>query len=147
MGRKVQNQPEILVGDIFKDFRGEVGFVNSFDFKNVKRFYTLKNTKKNEVRAWHGHKNEAKYVHILTGKVLFGAVGIDNWIKPSKKLQIYKFTINGKKPSILYIPPGFANGFQSLTKNAKLIIFSTSSLNESLKDDIKFDKNYWNIWR
>ncbi len=146
MVKKVQNIPELIIGDIFKDVRGEVGFVNSFNFKNIKRFYTLKNNRKNNIRAWHGHKKEAKYIHILSGKVLFGAVEIDNWINASKKLHVYKFKLDSKKPSILYIPSGFANGFQSLTADAKLMIFSTSTLKDSINDDIKFEKNYWNIW-
>ena len=134
------------MGDMSKDDRGEVGFVNTFDFQNVKRFYTVKNSKKYEVRAWHGHKKEAKYIYAISGKVLVGAVEIDQWEKPAKKLNVHKFVINSKKPSILHIPPGYVNGFQSLTKNAKLMFFSTSTLKESLNDDIRFDKSYWDIW-
>ena len=146
MAKKTQ-EPFIMQGALSTDKRGEVTFVNDFSFPQVKRFYTVKNHKKYMIRAWHGHKNEAKFVYSLSGKALLGAIAIDDWEKPSKKLKIYTFILNAKKPCIVYIPPGFVNGFQSLTSNAKLMFFSTSTLKESLEDDIRFDKTYWNIWR
>ena len=139
--------PIIFEGGVSFDERGEVGFVNDFSFPQVKRFYTVKNHKKYMVRAWHGHKKEAKFVYALSGKVLFGAVHIDDWDNPSKDLRIHSFVLNAKKPCILYIPPGYANGFQSFSVNAKLMFFSTATLQESLDDDIRFDKDYWNIWK
>ena len=145
MAKKLQ-EPFILQGALSKDDRGEVSFVNDFSFPQVKRFYSVKNHKKYMIRAWHGHKKEAKFVYALSGKVLLGAIAIDDWIKPSKNLAVRTFTLTAKKPCIVYIPPGYVNGFQSLTSNARLMFFSTATLKESLKDDIRFDKDYWNIW-
>jgi len=54
--------------------------------------------------------------------------------------------ISSKKPQVLYIPPGYANGFMSLTSDLKLIFFSTSILEESANDDIRYDARYWDIW-
>jgi dTDP-4-dehydrorhamnose 3,5-epimerase len=34
----------------------------------------------------------------------------------------------------------------SLTEDAKLMFFSTSTLEESMGDDIRFDSRYWDIW-
>jgi len=56
------------------------------------------------------------------------------------------FYLDSKKPQLLYIPAGYANGFQNLTENNQLVIFSTSTLEESLGDDIRFDWSKWNIW-
>lgn len=145
MSKKLQ-LPYVFQGGLSTDERGEVGFVNDFSFPEVKRFYTVKNHKKYMVRAWHGHKKEAKFVYALTGKALLGAIAVDNWENPSKKAKVHKFRLDAKKPSIVYIPPGYVNGFQSLTANAKLMFFSTSTLKDSLGDDIRFDKEYWNIW-
>lgn len=150
MSSRITNQPlpVLYTGSTAKDQRGEVSFINDFIFpKNIARFYTVKNHKQFAIRAWHGHKKEAKYVFTLSGNVFFGLVYIDNWRNPSKNLQAYTFYLNGRKPSILYIPPGYVNGFQSLTKNAKLLFYSTASLQESLHDDIRFDKTMWNIWK
>ena len=60
--------------------------------------------------------------------------------------EVNKFYLDSRKPQLLYIPEGYANGFQNLTENNQLIIFSTSSLEESLGDDIRFDFGKWNIW-
>ena len=34
----------------------------------------------------------------------------------------------------------------SLENNSELLIFSTASIKDSLKDDIRFDYKYWNPW-
>jgi dTDP-4-dehydrorhamnose 3,5-epimerase-like enzyme len=128
------------------DDRGQVSFVNNFDFSNVKRFYMVSNHKSGFVRAWHAHKKEAKYVLVVKGAAVVGAVKIDDWDKPSKKSEVQRYVLSEKKPAILYIPSGYANGFMSLTKDAQLIFFSTSTLEESLGDDIRYDARYWDIW-
>ena len=43
-------------------------------------------------------------------------------------------------------PAGFANGFMSLTEGAKIVFFSTSTLQESLGDDIRFPARTWDPW-
>lgn len=138
--------PRLIKGVISIDKRGKVTFVNDFNFSNVKRFYVVDNGKKGLVRAWHGHKNETKYVFIVSGEALVGAVKIDNWENPSKKTKVHSFLLSSKKPEILFVPSGYVNGFKSLTADAKLIFFSTSTLEESKKDDFRFDYRYWDIW-
>jgi dTDP-4-dehydrorhamnose 3,5-epimerase len=108
-------EPRVLTGNLHVDDRGEVGFVNDFDFSGVKRFYSVSNHRQGFIRAWHGHK--------VTKKV-----------------------ISARKPSVLYIPAGYCNGFMSLTSDAKLMFFSTSSVEQSLGDDIRFESRYWDIW-
>jgi len=140
-------KPKLLQGALAVDDRGEVGFVNDFDFTGVKRFYTVKNYRQGFVRAWHAHQNEAKYVTVVQGAALIGAVEIDNWENPSKNTQVSRFVMSAKKPSVLFIPPGYANGFMSLTADATLVFFSTATLEESQGDDIRYDASYWDIWK
>lgn len=147
MNKKLQSDiPHIIKGGMSDDVRGRVSFVNEFRFSGIKRFYTVKNRKIGMVRAWHGHKDEAKYFFLLSGSVLVGAAKIDNWKSPSKDAKVYSFLLSHEEPAILYIPKGYANGFKSLTSDAKLMVFSTSTLEESRKDDFRFDAKYWNIW-
>ena len=40
-------------------------------------------------------------------------VKIDNWKKPSKENKVEKIILSEKKPKIIYIPKGFANGFKN----------------------------------
>ena len=136
----------LIKGGISVDDRGEVLYINDFLFEGIKRFYVVSNHKVGFIRAWHGHKLEAKYVSVLSGAALIGAVKVDNWESPSSHAQVSKFVLSSKQPSVLYIPPGYANGFMSLTVDAKLIFYSTSSLDNSLGDDYRFDSKLWNIW-
>ncbi len=59
---------------------------------------------------------------------------------------MYRFTLSGRKPSVLYIPQGFANGFMTVTEHTKLIFFSTCALEQSLEDDVRYDAHYWDVW-
>lgn len=142
-----EKNPILTKGGLSVDDRGTVSFVNDFDFKNVKRFYVVENHKQGFIRAWHGHKNESKYVFVVKGSAVVAAVKIDNWENPSKNLQVNRFTLSDKTPSILFIPAGYANGFMSLSEDAKLIFYSTSELKDSLNDDIRFDAHYWDVWK
>lgn len=142
----MKDKPHIFNGELAVDDRGEVAFVNDFGFESVKRFYMVSNHRSGFVRAWHAHKHEAKYVMAISGAAIMGTVRIDDWDKPSKDLPIQKYVISSKKPQVLYIPPGYANGFMSLTSESKLMFFSTATLEESVGDDIRYDARYWDIW-
>jgi len=136
----------MMDGGLSVDDRGEVGFVNDFRFEGVKRFYTVTNHKAGFVRAWHAHRNEAKFVTVIKGAALVGAVKIDDWSAPSKKLEVRRFVMSDKKPQVLFIPAGYGNGFMSLTSDAKLMFFSTSTVEESRNDDVRYDARHWDIW-
>lgn len=142
----MKSETHIINGGLTVDDRGEIVFVNDFHFESVKRFYMVSNHKQGFVRAWHAHKREAKYVFAVAGTALVGAVKIDDWEKPSVDLPVGRYVLSSEKPQVLYIPPGFANGFMSLSSDLKLIFYSTATLQESADDDIRFDARYWDIW-
>ncbi len=145
-GTEKTETPRLIQGGLAVDDRGEVAFVNEFDFRGVKRFYVVSNQHAGFVRAWHAHKREAKFITVVQGAAVVAAVKIDNWESPSKNAQIHRLVLSAKQPAILYIPPGYANGFMSLTPDTKLLVFSTSTLQESQNDDIRYDARYWNHW-
>ncbi len=136
----------LIPGDLAVDDRGEVGFVNNFDMRQVKRFYTVVNHKTGFIRAWHAHKRERKYVTVVSGTAIIAVVKIDNWDKPSKDLTVHRYILSSRKPSVLSIPNEYANGFMNLVKDTVLIFFSTATLQESLNDDIRYEAHYWNPW-
>lgn len=140
------DQVRLIEGGIAFDDRGRVAFVNAFDFTDVKRFYTVANHAQGFVRAWHAHRREAKYVHVAQGSALVGAVRIDDWEHPSPDLPVERFVLSAAKPAVLYIPSGFANGFMSLTPDALLFFFSTSTVEESRGDDVRYPARFWNPW-
>jgi dTDP-4-dehydrorhamnose 3,5-epimerase-like enzyme len=138
--------PRLIEGALAVDDRGSVGFVNDFDFAGVKRFYLVANHRSGFVRAWHAHRREAKYVTVTRGAALVGAVRIDKWDSPSRDAEIHRHVLSAQRPSVLYIPAGYANGFMSLTKDATLMFFSTATLDESRGDDVRYDARHWDIW-
>lgn len=139
-------KPALLPGGLACDDRGEISFANDFQFEGVRRFYLVSNYRQGFVRAWHGHKREAKYVMAVSGAALVGAVEIDSWERPSRDLPVNRFVLSANKPAVLYIPAGYANGFMSLTQDLRLMFFSTSTLDESKQDDFRFDARHWDIW-
>ena len=140
------SEPALYTGDVAVDDRGELTFVNEFDFAGVKRFYTVRNHRAGFVRAWHAHRREAKYVTVVTGAALVGAVAIDDWDAPSRDAPVKRFVLAAHRPRVLYVPPGYANGFMSLTADAHVVFFSTSTIEESLTDDVRYDPRHWDIW-
>jgi dTDP-4-dehydrorhamnose 3,5-epimerase len=142
----ITEEPLLILGEQAVDDRGSLSFVNAFAFEGVKRFYVVSNHRLGFVRAWHAHRHEAKYATVVQGACLVGAVRIDDWANPSKDLPVHRYVLSAGKPSVLYIPPGFANGFMSLTTDARIIFYSTASLEESRTDDIRYDSRYWDAW-
>jgi len=142
----MKSELSLILGNSAIDDRGCVSFVNDFNFEGVKRFYTVENHQSRFIRAWHGHKNEAKFVSVVEGTALIGAVKLDNWDNPSPDLKASKYILSSLRPSVLFIPAGYANGFMSLTANTKLIFYSTSTLAESAGDDYRFNSKLWDIW-
>ena len=132
-------EAKVIGGGTVVDDRGAVSFVNEFDFDGVKRFYQVENHRRDFIRAWHGHKHEGKYVYVSQGSALVGVVNLD-----TEKIE--KFVLSSKTPKVLWIPPGHANGFKNLEENTKIIFYSTSTLEESMDDDIRFEYDKWNIW-
>ena len=72
------SDPKVINGGVAVDDRGSVTFVNDFDFSGVKRFYQVQNHRRGFIRAWHGHKKEAKYVYVPRGTALIGTIPMPN---------------------------------------------------------------------
>lgn len=132
-------ETKIINGGLSVDDRGSVTFVNDFNFSDIKRFYVVENHRAGFIRAWHGHEKEGKYVFVVKGTALIGTVHM-NSDSPNK------YILSDRSPKILYIPPGHANGFKTLEEDTRIIFYSTSTLQDSLGDDIRFPFDKWNIW-
>ena len=144
--KRIKDVPYLLEGGIYKDERGELLYNNLFDFGNIKRFYLITHNDTETVRAWHGHKNEMKFFYVIKGSFLINSVKIDNWEKPSDNLTPFSFQLKREETKMLCVPAGYANGFKALEPESIVLIFSDSTLEESLNDDFRFDKNRWFDW-
>jgi dTDP-4-dehydrorhamnose 3,5-epimerase len=138
----------IFEGALAVDDRGTVSFVNQFDFRGVKRFYQVENFSKDVIRAFHGHLKEGKYVYVASGSIILAAAPMTDTVNPSRDVKVNRLVLSARKPAIVFIPPGYANGFRVLEAGARILFFSTSTLEESRNDDYRFPADYWGqqIW-
>ena len=83
---------------------------------------------------------------VVQGSALICAVKVGDWASPSRTAQIHRHVLSAPKPSVLFIPAGYANGFMSLSEDAKLMFFSTATVEESRNDDIRFHSRHWDPW-
>lgn len=112
---------------------------------SVRRMYIIHLPNNQIIRAWQGHNHETKYFYVEKGDVLVGAVKVNCWENPSPELPVEKFFLSENDPKILFIPPGYANGFKSLTNEAKILVFSDKTLEESNNDIFRYPPEFWNL--
>lgn len=137
--------PKTIQGGNFSDHRGTISYVNDFKFTNIERFYIISNSEENPIRAWQGHKLDAKNFYCISGSFKIYFVKIDNWENPSKELTVESIFVSVNDSKIVHIPAGYANAIESLEKDSKLISFSTLPLPNVGDDDIRYASDYWEI--
>jgi len=142
----MKTNSHIIQGGIHQDDRGKIVFANDFDLVDVRRLYHISHHNTETIRAWQGHKVEAKWFHCTVGSFLVKLIKIDNWENPSLELEIETHTLSADDSQVLYIPPGYTNGFKAIEPNSSLLVFSDATLEESKNDDFRFDKNYFFNW-
>ena len=138
--------PTIITGGKATDDRGSLTFNNGIELNQFKRFYAIENHRQGFIRAWHGHLKEAKLFVPLRGSFLVAAVELDDAVSPSKENKIAKSVISDTNSNSLFIPAGYANGYMNLSADAILLVYSSTSLEESKGDDYRFEFDYWNPW-
>ena len=141
------DEPRLLAGEVAVDDRGLVRFVNDFDFAGVRRFYIVENHRADFIRAWHAHRREGKYVLVTRGAAIVAAVRILDWDKPLAAGPVHRQVMSAAKPAVLWVPPGHANGFKSLTADAQVMFFSTATLEETRGDDVRWPPDqFGDVW-
>ncbi len=138
-------RPKVIKGGRFEDHRGSISFVNDFNFSDIERFYIISNSQEYPLRAWQGHKLDAKNFYCLSGSFKIHFIKIDNWENPSKDLIIETIFVSESDSKIVHIPAGYANAIESLEENSKLMSFSTLPLINISQDDVRYPLDYWSI--
>jgi len=141
------DEPRLIQGGASTDDRGRVFFANDLDLGPARRLYLVENFAPHTVRAWHAHRNERKWVTVVAGAALACCVEIDDWEHPSTDQEVHRFTLDASNPSVLEIPPGYANGAMSLLPETKLLYLSDATLDASLGDDVRFPARHWDPWQ
>lgn len=135
-----------IIGGAHSDHRGTLKYFNNFSLEPIKRFYISEQPDVNIIKAWQAHKIERKWFYVLEGSFRVVIVEPDNWQTPSKNLPFEEFILTASKNEVLCIPAGCATGFKALQPHSKLMIFSDFTLEESLLDDFRFEKDLWFKW-
>lgn len=143
------NPPTIIQGGVAVDDRGQIVFVNGFEFAKIRRFYMVENFSTEVIRAFHGHLKEEKFVFVVSGAAIIAAVQFDDPSNPNRTSKPHRFVLSDRQPQILHVPAGYANGFRPLEPGTKIIFFSTAALEDSRGDDYRFPYDHWGsgIWR
>lgn len=102
--------PLLMHGAVHIDSRGKFAFVRHEYSAKILSHYTPDTT---VVRAWQGHRKESKWFYVSAGSFLVRLVKFDSWEVPSLDLGHSEFILSAMESQILFIPGGYANGFQA----------------------------------
>ena len=123
-----------------KDKRGY--FQELFTEKQLNKrfiFTVMSYSKKNVLRGLHIQKKkpQGKIITVLKGKVFDVTVDLR---KNSKTFgKVYTCILSEKNSKSLYVPPGFAHGFLTLSKENIVIYSNTNLRHKSSETTIKYN--------
>jgi len=101
--------------------------VNILDGENIKQINHSITDKRGTVRGMHfqyAPYTEIKIVKCIKGKILDIVIDIRKGSKTF--LEQFSIELSAKNKTMLYIPKGFAHGFQTLENDSELLYFHTS---------------------
>ena len=106
-------------------------------------FLVMSFSKKNVVRGLHIQvkKPQGKFVTVIKGKIF--DVALDLREKSKTFGKIYSCLLSEKNSNSIFIPPGFAHGFQSLERET-YVIYSCTKYRDK-KSEITIDLNDKNL--
>lgn len=137
----------IIETEPFKDQRGmfsrifcENEFKNISHSKKIVQINHSLTNKKGAVRGMHYQKppmEEIKIVKCIRGMVF--DVIVDLRKGSSTFLNWYGETLSSENGYMLYVPEGFAHGFQTLEKNCELLYFHTELYSPDYEASVHFE--------
>jgi dTDP-4-dehydrorhamnose 3,5-epimerase-like enzyme len=138
-------EPIFLKGQSYFDERGIVNFNNNVDLSSFKRFYTIQNSQHQEFRGWHGHEFESKLFVAVRGRIVIGAVRVEDWNHPQRTKTPLRFELEADSLDAVFVPGGYANGILSKEPGSAVLVLSSSTLEESKKDDFRIPMDTWSL--
>ena len=132
-----------------KSFKDNRGYFKELIRENVINknfpFLVMSFSKKNVIRGLHIQtiNSQGKFISVLKGKIFDVAIDLR---KNSKTFgKVYKCVLSEKNNTSIYIPPGFAHGFQALENENYIVYSCTKYRNKKSETTIKFDDKELNI--
>ena len=141
------DNPLLINTKIYRDLRGffsEVytsknGYLNKYKFVQD----NISSSKKGVIRGLHFQSKypQTKFITVIKGKIFDVALDLR---KKSKTFgKIYSCVLSEKNSNSIFIPPGFAHGFQSLDRET-YVIYSCTKYRDK-KSEITIDLNDKNL--
>ena len=119
----------LIRGGAYTDKRGSLTFCNDFDMQEVRRFYTIANSKESPCRGWIGHRRETKWFFPLKGSTEIIIESMNGKVRRSVFLS-------STEPAVLKVEPG--NWFCiNQDGNAEVMVFSNCCIGEFKDDDFR----------
>ena len=108
-------------------------------------FLVMSFSKKNVIRGLHIQTNESqgKFITVIKGKIFDVALDLRTSSKTFGK--IYCCVLSEKNKKSIYIPPGFAHGFQSLENENYIVYSCTKYRNQKSEKTIAFNDKHLKI--
>ena len=136
----------IIKNKSFKDKRGHFKeLIRENKINKRFPFLVMSFSKKNVIRGLHiqTKDTQGKFISVIKGKIFDVSVDLR---KNSKTFgKIFTCIISDKNSKSIFIPPGFAHGFQALEKENYIIYSCTRYRNAKTEIAIKFNDNKLNI--
>ena len=136
----------IVKNKIFKDNRGYFKeLLRENIIKKKFPFLVMSYSKKNVIRGLHlqTQNSQGKFVTVIKGRVFDIALDLRKNSKTYGKY--FSCILSEKNSNSIYIPPGFAHGFQALDKENYIIYNCTKYRNSKSEIVIKYDDENINI--
>ena len=132
-----------------RSFKDNRGYFKELIRENVINknfpFLVMSFSKKNVIRGLHIQtiNSQGKFISVLKGKIFDVAIDLR---KNSKTFgRVYKCLLSEKNNTSIYVPPGFAHGFQALENENYIVYSCTKYRNKKSETTIKFDDKELNI--
>ena len=127
--KKTKFKDLLVVSGMFHgDTRGYLReFLIEKIIKKKFKFHLVSKSKKNVLRGLHYQLNkmQGKYISVIKGKIFDVAVDMRKNSKTYGKS--FKIILSEKNCKSVYIPPGFAHGFQTL-ENENIVVYNCTEL-------------------
>jgi dTDP-4-dehydrorhamnose 3,5-epimerase len=132
-----------------RSFKDNRGYFKELIRENVINknfpFLVMSFSKKKVIRGLHIQtiNSQGKFISVLKGKIFDVAIDLR---KNSKTFgRVYKCILSEKNNTSIYIPPGFAHGFQALENENYIVYSCTKYRNKKSETTIKFDDKELNV--
>lgn len=134
----ILEEPRVIRQDMQMDERG---FLSAMELPDAaQRVYTVRNHKRETIRAWHGHPREWRLVKALKGAARVNLLDLSDFHNDRG------YTISH---DWLYVPRGWAIGWMDIVQPNEMLFVAPSHYAD--RDDVLLDRSLradlWKAWQ